>query len=93
MQRKIKKQFYVNNDENDKLKKKAEAACMDEATLLRTLIDEYVPTMPPGKFKDAMGELKLKLNDLELRNDSNELKTVIAELKNIVSSLEAIYWQ
>ena len=93
MQRKIKKQFYVNSDENEMIKRKAEESCMDEATLLRTLIDEYRPTLPPAKFMKLMNNLKEKLSELPKENDNNKLLLEVNSMLNDIEELEAIYWQ
>lgn len=53
--RSIKKQFYMNREEAQDLKKKAKGACMPEARLIRLLIAGYAPPPAPDEqFYDAM---------------------------------------
>ena len=57
--RSIKKQFYMNRDEAQELRKKAKAACMSEAMLIRFLVAGYIPpTAPDERFYEAMELLR-----------------------------------
>ncbi len=60
MKRTIKKQFWLNQQEDNDLKDKAERTCLTEAALLRLLIRSYHPKEKPDeKFYHAMRELSL----------------------------------
>ena len=55
MRRDIKIQFYVNREEADELKRKANSAGMSQARLIRMLLDGYnPPPAPDEKFFEAM---------------------------------------
>lgn len=58
MRRDIKIQFYVNREEADELKRKANSAGMSQARLIRMLLDGYnPPPAPDEKFFEAMNLL------------------------------------
>ena len=59
MKRTIKKQIWMTRDEAQDLKKKAKAACMTEARLMRMLLAGYMPPAAPDeRFFDAMDQLR-----------------------------------
>ena len=57
MNKKIKKQFWLTKDENDKFQKKAEECCLNEATLFRKMIEEFEPKTIPKEFHDDMNKI------------------------------------
>ena len=66
MNRDIKKQFYVNADEDAELKRKADLVCLTEASLVRMLINNFEPKEKPGKeFYEQMNRITELANDLE----------------------------
>ena len=54
----IKKQFWVNESEDQELKRKAGLACLTESELIRQLVKSYLPREKPDKeFYQAMQEI------------------------------------
>ena len=49
MNRTIKKQIWLNREEDCELKRKAKAACLTEAALIRLLLSGYEPRAFPGE--------------------------------------------
>ncbi len=65
MKRIIKKQFWLSQEEDINLKKKAHATCLSEAALLRALIGGYKPKeKPDAQFYDAMRQLSGIANNI-----------------------------
>lgn len=59
MKRTIKKQIWMTKTEAQNLQKKAKKACLTEASLIRMLLDGYVPPEAPDeRFYDAMNEMR-----------------------------------
>ena len=66
MKRTIKKQIWMTRDEAQSLKKKAKAACMTEARLMRMLLEGYEPpAAPDDRFYEAMEEIGKLGDDIE----------------------------
>ena len=61
MNRTIKKQIWLNREEDCELKRKAKAACLTEAALIRLLLSGYEPRAFPGEeireFTRALSQL------------------------------------
>ena len=69
--RSIKKQFYMNREEAQDLKKKAKGACMPEARLIRLLIAGYAPPPAPDEqFYEAMDLLRKLYERVETMADN-----------------------
>ena len=65
MRRTIKKQFWLSDEEDIALKKKAHATCLSEAALLRALISGYKPKEKPDiHFYDVMRQLSGIANNI-----------------------------
>ena len=63
--RNIKKQFWLNDEENQKLRKKARVTGLSEADLLRFLINDFLPKeKPPQEFYEAIKQLRAIGNNL-----------------------------
>ena len=65
MTRTLKKQFWLNQQEDNDLKGKAKRTCLSEAELLRFLIRSYHPKeKPDDRFFEAMRQLSSIANNL-----------------------------
>ena len=65
MTRTIKKQFWLNKQEDNDLKDKAKRTCLTEASLLRLLIRSYHPKeKPDDRFYEAMRQLSGIANNI-----------------------------
>lgn len=63
--RNIKKQFWINKEEDLLLKKNCKKVGLSEADLLRTLISGFVPKeKPPQEFYNSIRELRSIGNNL-----------------------------
>ncbi len=73
----------MTRDEAQSLKKKAKAACMTEARLIRLLLEGYTPKpVPDDRFYESMDQLKVMGDRLEHISDgcrSPEDSAFIAE--------------
>ena len=70
--RSIKKQFYMNREEAQDLKKKAKGACMPEARLIRLLVAGYSPPPAPDEqFYEAMDLIRRLYERLEQIADAS----------------------
>ena len=63
--RNIRKQYFLNEEENDELRRKSIKAGMTESNLIRSLIMEYQPKeKPPEKFYDYISLLRILNNNM-----------------------------
>lgn len=98
MKRTIKKQIWINADEDKLLKEKAEKACLTEAAMIRMLIRGYAPKEKPDlEFYKAMNRITVignNLNQLVARansigfTDTSAVKHEIESLKNFRVEME-----
>ena len=71
--RSIKKQFYMNREEAQELKKKARGACMPEARLIRLLVAGYAPPPAPDeRFYEAMDMMRKLYERIEQIGDRSD---------------------
>lgn len=74
MNRTIKKQIWLNREEDCELKRKAKAACLTEAALIRLLLSGYEPRAFPGEeireFTRALSQLGNNFNQLAAKAHS-----------------------
>ncbi len=85
--RSIKKQFYMNREEAQALKKKAKGACMPEARLIRMLVSGYAPPPAPDeKFYEAMDIVRKLYERIEQIGDKADdpltKKLLVTEAEN-----------
>ncbi len=67
MKRDIKKQFYINAKEDEELKRKAGLVCLSEASLIRQLLNNFVPREKPDKeFYEIMNNITKFADELEI---------------------------
>jgi hypothetical protein len=83
MKRTIKKQIWMTRDEAQDLKKKAKAACMTEARLMRMLLAGYAPpAAPDDRFYKAMDEINEFGDSIDrLAGSVNDPKTAAMLIK------------
>lgn len=87
MKRTIKKQFWLNREEAELLKKKSKKACLTEAALVRFLIRGYEPKEKPDEdFYDAMNRISVFANQIEqlagrVRDDEVAVNMLGKEIK------------
>ena len=63
--RNIRKQYFLNEEENDELRRKSIKAGMTESNLIRSLIMDYQPReKPPEKFYDYISLLRILNNNM-----------------------------
>ena len=63
--RNIRKQYFLNEEENDELRRKSIKAGMTESNLIRCLIMDYQPReKPPEKFYDYITLLRILNNNM-----------------------------
>ena len=75
--RTIKKNIWMNETENEDLKKKAKAASMTEAQLLRLLLRCYNPPAAPGReFHEDMNKLLKVADDLYFLSERVALRNL-----------------
>lgn len=76
--RNIKKQFWLNDEENQKLRKKARVTGLSEADLLRFLINDFLPKeKPPQEFYEAIKQLRAIGNNLnQIAKKANSLNLI-----------------
>ena len=76
--RNIKKQFWLNDEENQKLRKKARVTGLSEADLLRFLISDFLPKeKPPQEFYEAIKQLRAIGNNLnQIAKKANSLNFI-----------------
>ena len=99
--RQIKKQFWLSNIENKKLKKNSELTGLCESDYLRSLINDYYPKeKPPKEFYYILNELRRIGNNVnqiaKIANKTNYidekiLYNVIGMLKNLINDLISKY--
>lgn len=66
MRRTVKKQYWLTQDEDAELKKKAKATCLTEAALTRFLINGFVPKQKPDeKVEEFLRQLIMLGNNLD----------------------------
>lgn len=101
MNRNIKKQLWLNEQEDRMLKEKAQRTCLSEAGLLRMLLRDYEPKeKPDAAFYHAMNSITVIgncLNQLVQRAhvmgfvDAVMLEEEISRLRELRLSLERKY--
>lgn len=63
--RNIRKQYFLNEEENDELRRKSIKVGMTESNLIRCLIMDYQPReKPPEKFYDYITLLRILNNNM-----------------------------
>ncbi|HIS87120.1 MAG TPA: plasmid mobilization relaxosome protein MobC [Candidatus Caccenecus avistercoris] len=79
--RNIKKQFWLNDEENQKLRKKARVTGLSEADLLRFLINDFLPKEKPSQeFYEAIKQLRAIGNNLnQIAKKANSLNLINEE--------------
>lgn len=101
LRRTIKKQIWMNQAEDQELKKKARLACLSEAALIRLLIKGYHPKeKPDDTFYKYMREMSLignNINQIAARVnslgifDSEGFQAEMEKLHQLEADLEAHY--
>ena len=99
--RDIKKQFYLNEDEQQLLAERAGVAALTEAAYIRALITGRVPKPKPDKeFYDDMRALysvSNNLNQLTIKShtydyiDTDELKKILSTVSEFITALQNKY--
>ena len=77
MQRNIKKQFWLSQEEDAKLKENAKKTCLSESSYLRMLIMETIPQeQPTDEYYDMLQQMRFFTERLEellsLASEENE---------------------
>lgn len=63
--RNVRKQYFLTEEENDKLRKKSIMAGMCESNLIRSLINDYNPKpKPPEEFYELLKLLRIISNNM-----------------------------
>ena len=84
----IKKQFWMNEAEDNDLKQKTHRVCLSEAALIRMLIKGYEPREKPGEeFYQYMRQLSV------IGNNINQLTIVANKTGNIDMILLKDYYE
>lgn len=99
--RNIKKNFWLNAEEDAALKDKAKRCGVDETTLLRMLIMGFEPREKPDeKFYGVVRNLSGiagRLNQLAIKShtydyiDTDELQQSLAEVKDIILAMQKFF--
>ena len=96
MNRTIKKQIWLNREEDCELKRKAKAACLTEAALIRLLLSGYEPRAFPGEeireFTRALSQLGNNFNQLAAKAhiDTVKLEDEIRRLHQFQADIEEL---
>ena len=89
MRRTVKKQFWMNDAEDQDLKEKARRTCLTEAGLIRLLIRGYEPKeRPSDEFYEDMNELADIISKLEVMTYLVKEEMLAQELRE-----EVIGWR
>jgi hypothetical protein len=98
MNRTIKKQFWLNKYEVQKLEDKSRKACLSEAALVRYLIQGYEPKCEPSdKFYVALGnliiakkraEIILKMLEFDKSDAALQMKSLLHMLEQVEADME-----
>lgn len=89
--RTIKKNVWMNEKEDAELKKKASAASMSEAHLIRVLISGYHPPAAPGKeFHDDMNKLLKAAEAIERVHKSCRDEELKRKLDEQIAGIEIL---
>ncbi len=90
MNRTIKKQIWLSEEEDRQLKEKAEATCLTEAALIRMLIQGFLPKeKPQADFYKAMNQITAignNLNQIAARANTfgfADVKALECEIENL----------
>lgn len=99
--RQIKKQYYLNEEENEILKNKCLLTGYNEGSLIRSLLIGFKPKeKPPIEFYNAIKEIRkigININQIALiANSTNKidlikLEFVLNELNDIIKELKNKY--
>lgn len=99
--RNIKKNFWLNEEEDAALKEKAARCGMDEAVLLRMLILGFEPReRPDEKFYGVVRNLSgiaSRLNQLAIKShtydyvDTDELQNSLTDVKEIILEMQKYF--
>ena len=67
MRRDIKKSFWVTREENEEIRRKAQAACLSEAELIRQLVSGYTPAAKPDeRFWEVMDLMRGMADNIDM---------------------------
>lgn len=82
MRKRIKKQFWLSQEEARELKEKAQRACLSEVGVIRLLIKGYEPKeKPDDRFYEAMRQLSIIGNNInQLSVKANALGFIDAQM-------------
>ncbi len=99
MRRTIRKQIWVNHEEDQEIKKKASLACLTESALVRFLIKGYHPREKPDeefyKYMRQMSAIGNNINQIAAKVnslgtfDSERFQQEIEKLHQLEADLEA----
>ena len=101
IRRNIKKQIWMNRDEDQDLKHKAHRACLSEASLIRLLIKGYHPREKPdedfyrymremSRIGNNINQIAAKVNSLGIF-DSERFDGEMEKLHQLVADLETAF--
>ena len=94
----IKKQFWMNETEDNDLKQKSNRVCLSEAALIRMLIKGYEPREKPGEeffqymrqlsaIGNNINQIAARVNSLGLF-DAEKLEKEVSKLHHLEADLE-----
>ncbi len=89
--RQIKKSFWIDDEENEKLKKLVSRTCKKESDLFRDLINgNSIKEKPDGQFYESVKELRLLSRQLEKFNLNENNNLDFIKIKSDIENLDKL---